>query len=194
MARGQTGAIAGPASGPRLDGRCPVTRVGPIGRLPSDEDLSQASVTGAQVFHRPRIWQPCPRQGSSALSPYPSSPPFLYRHASRSARSNSSPAGRVTAAVADLVDQLVARRSGARGGRFRGGLNRPGGACQVIGHGIAFPSLTVGGPAAAWLATDGSPHFSGCDARPARSASASFRRPCASAFRAQLAFCIVWRS
>ncbi len=47
---------------------------------------------------------------------------------------------------------------------------------------------------AAWVATDGSPHFSGCDARPARSASASFRRPCASTFRAQLAFCIAWRS
>ena len=47
---------------------------------------------------------------------------------------------------------------------------------------------------AAWVATDGSPHFSGCDARPAKSASASFRRPCASTFRTQLAFCIVSRS
>jgi hypothetical protein len=34
------------------------------------------------------------------------------------------------AAVADLYDQLVARRPGGRGGRFRGGgLYRSGGAC-----------------------------------------------------------------
>ena len=45
------------------------------------------------------------------------------------------------AAVADLVDQLGARRTGGRGGRFRGGgLYRSGGGCQVVGHGIPVPS------------------------------------------------------
>ena len=40
------------------------------------------------------------------------------------------------AAVADLVDQLVAGRTGGRGGRFKSGsLARSSGLCQVFGHG-----------------------------------------------------------
>jgi hypothetical protein len=53
-----------------LDDRHLVTCDEPIGRLPSDEVVSWASVTGAQAFCRLRLWQICPRQGQRS-KPYP---------------------------------------------------------------------------------------------------------------------------
>src|SRR5262245_27738037 len=50
------------------------------------------------------------------------------------------------AAAADLVAQLVARRTGARSARLDDGdPARSRGLCQVFGHGVAFPSISIGG-------------------------------------------------
>ena len=48
------------------------------------------------------------------------------------------------AAVADRLDQLVARRTGGRSARLDDGRRgRRGGACQVFGHGIPFRGSPV---------------------------------------------------